>query len=366
MHEVETFQGNDYQEDTVNKLIFCFDGTYNDPSDVKDYCRDGSITNIAKLHILFGGSFTPLNAESHQGLKQHSFYYSGVGTYGNWLTNAFNAIFAPSHGDIEEILTLANSDLKQHYKAGDEVYIFGFSRGAAIARIFAAKLKFPVKFLGVFDTVSATIGSLDLDPESLPISKVVFENDVLAEHVERAVHLLALDEKRLAFQPTLFNRDERVIELWFAGCHSDIGGGFWHNGLSDIALSYMLSQVKPHLAILAKEDIDYARLVVDGEESVIGPDDVHIKAMVEGVLHPQQRSNKLAKTLASRKVRVNVKEKPSNYQPLIHHSVAQRFIQVAEYRPLALRNIQYALLNENGDIQSDFHGVYALDLYQRK
>ena len=105
--------------------------------------------------------------------------------------------------------------------------------------------------------------------------------------------------------------------------------------------------------------------LIIGEESVIGPDDVHIKAMVDGVLHPQRRSNKLAKTLAPRKVRVNVKERPSHYQPLVHYSVAQRFIQVTDYRPLALRNTQYAVLKEGGDIQSDLHGVYALDLYQR-
>ena len=347
----------------MNKLIFCFDGTYNEPEDVKDFCSDSSITNIAKLHVLLGGIFKPLNAKNNQGLKQHSFYYSGVGTHGNWLTNIFNAVFAPSFGDIDEILSQANSDFKRNYQTGDEIYIFGFSRGAAIARIFAAKLNFPVKFLGVFDTVAATASTLDLDADTLPVSDIVFEDDVLAEHIEQAVHLVALDEKRIAFQPTLFNRDSRVLEVWFAGSHSDIGGGYWHNGLSDITLSFMLNQVKQHLAILAKEDIDYSRLVIDGEKSVIGPDDVYIKAMVDGVLHQKYRANKLAKTLAPRKVRVNVNEQPSEFLPLVHWTVAKRFNQVVEYRPHALRNTRYAVLDEEGNTHSNLLGVYALDLY---
>ncbi|QBG35618.1 T6SS phospholipase effector Tle1-like catalytic domain-containing protein [Litorilituus sediminis] len=347
----------------MNKLIFCFDGTYNEPEDVKDFCSDSSITNIAKLHVLLGGSFKPLNAKNNQGLKQHSFYYSGVGTHGNWLTNLFNALFAPSFGDLEDILSQANSDFQRNYQAGDEIYIFGFSRGAAIARIFAAKLKYPVKFLGVFDTVAATAATLDLDADTLPVSDIVFENDVLAGHIEQAVHLVALDEKRIAFQPTLFNRDSRVLEVWFAGSHSDIGGGYWHNGLSDITLNFMLSQVKPHLAILTKDTIDYSRLVIAEQESAIGPDDVYIKAMVDGVLHQKHRTNKLAKTLAPRKVRVNVNEQPSSFAPLVHWTVAKRFTQLAEYRPYALRNVNYSLLLNSGAVQAQLFGVYGLDSY---
>lgn len=40
------------------KLIFCFDGTSNDPSDSADFFEDSSISNILKLHALFGGTLS--------------------------------------------------------------------------------------------------------------------------------------------------------------------------------------------------------------------------------------------------------------------------------------------------------------------
>ena len=64
-----------------------------------------------------------------------------------------------------------------------------------------------------------------LNEGTYPASGVLFENGTLGEHVEKALHLVAIDEKRIMFQPTLFNKDERVEEVWFAGDHADIGGG---------------------------------------------------------------------------------------------------------------------------------------------
>ena len=100
----------------------------------------------------------------HITTDQHSFYYSGVGTRGSWLKRKFNAMFAPPYGDMDDIIAKARADLTTHFSEGDTIYIFGFSRGAAIARMFAAHLPYKVKFLGVFDTVAATRGSLDLNP----------------------------------------------------------------------------------------------------------------------------------------------------------------------------------------------------------
>ena len=265
----------------MKKLIFCFDGTCNSPQDSDDFFEDSSISNVLKLHAFFGGKLNPMNGENAILNNQHSFYYSGVGTRGNWFKRKFNALFAPSYGDMDDILDEAHADLKANFSEGNDIYIFGFSRGAAIARIFAAQLLHKVKFLGVFDTVAATRGSLDLDPDTFPASGIVFENGTLGSHVEKAVHLLSLDEKRILFQPTLFNHDERITEIWFAGVHSDIGGSYWFDGLSDITLQFMLDSISNELAIMPVKAIDYEALSINGAQDSICVDDLNIKPLID-------------------------------------------------------------------------------------
>jgi hypothetical protein len=327
----------------MKKLIFCFDGTCNDPSDVGDFTNDISISNILKLHIFFGGTITPQNETNALTPNQHSFYYSGIGNRGNWLFRTINAAFAPSYGEMDDILSEAHTDLSQHYNPGDEVYIFGFSRGAAIARMFAAHLSMPVQFLGVFDTVAATRGSLDLNPNTFPASGIVFENDVLAPHVKRAVHIISLDEQRLWLQPTLFNYDERISEVWFAGTHSDIGGGYWFDGLSDICLQFMIDSIVNELTILTIDEINYSSLEIPNSQDVISSDDLVIKPRVDGKLHQKRFSYGHSLIHAKRSVRVNVDELVSTHLPVVHDSVVQRFQQVTEYSLSALENLNYQL-----------------------
>ena len=257
----------------MKKLIFCFDGTCNDPADAGDFFEDSSISNIVKLHAFFGGKLSPLNGENMVTPGQRSFYYSGVGTRGNWLTQKFNAIFAPPYGDMGDILDEAIDDLKKYTDNEVEIYIFGFSRGAAIARMFAAKIGIDmgvkVKFLGVFDTVAATRGSLDLNPNTFPASGIIFEDGTMGSHIQEAAHLVSIDEKRVTFQPTLFNKDNRITEVWFAGVHSDIGGGYWFDGLSDISLKFMLDRVKDKLHVLAISDIGSCNTIFNKKINLI-------------------------------------------------------------------------------------------------
>ncbi len=350
----------------MKKMIFCFDGTCNDPEDSGDFFEDSSVSNILKLHAFFGGKLNPLNGINDHGVMQCSFYYSGVGTRGSWLKQKLNAMFAPPYGDIEDILDEANKDLKQNYQEGDEVYIFGFSRGAAIARMFAANIGVDVTFLGVFDTVAATRGSLDLNPNSYPSSGIVFEDGSIGKHIKKVVHLVSMDEKRLAFQPTLFNYDEDrdITEVWFSGVHSDIGGSYWFDGLSDITLEFMINCVKDDLQILHIDEIDYKGLKLNGAQDAICMDDLNIKPLVNGKLHEQKRSGLQAKTLAPRLVRVNKDDNPSKVIPIVHHTVSKRFKAVAEYRPYALRDASYYIMDENGNVDTtDIHRGVA-DLYK--
>ena len=342
----------------MKKLIFCFDGTCNDPEDVGDFFEDSSISNILKLHAFLGGKLNPLNRGNAKTPNQHSFYYSGVGTRGSWLKEKLNAMFAPPYGDMDDILDEANEDLnKQNYQDGDEIYIFGFSRGAAIARMFAANVGKKVNFLGVFDTVAATRGSLDLNPDSYPASGIVFENGTIGEHIEKAVHLVSIDEKRLVFQPTLFNKDKRVTEVWFSGVHSDIGGGYWLDGLSDITLKFMIGCIKDDLQVLGIDDVNCNDLKIKGAQDVICVDDLNIKPLTKGKMHEQKRSGIKAKTLAPRLVRVNIDDHPSNHIPIIHHTVSDRFHDVTEYRPYALRNVIFQTMNESGNVDLESKSI---------
>lgn len=344
----------------MKKLIFCFDGTCNSPEDSADFFEDTSISNVLKLHAFFGGKLRPKNAVNPLLKKQHSFYYSGVGTRGNWLKRKFNAMFSPPYGDMDDIIEEAENDLRENFTEGDDIYIFGFSRGAAIARMFAAHLPNKVKFIGVFDTVAATRGSLDLNPDTYPASGIVFENGTLGDHVEKAVHLLSLDEKRILFQPTLFNYDSRVHEVWFAGVHSDIGGSYWFDGLSDITLQYMISCVEKELTILDVNDIDYDGLKISGAQDAICVDDLNLKPLVDGTLHTQVRKKTNSATLSPRLVRVNVDDVKSSHAPIIHHTVVQRFELVTDYRPYALRNLHFKIVDEKGVIKKVQQGISSL------
>jgi len=346
----------------MKKIIFNFDGTCNDPDDAGNFFEDSSISNVLKLHAFLGGKLSPLNEKNVNTPNQHSYYYSGVGTRGNWLQKKFNAMFAPPYGDMEDIIKQANDDLNNTWEEGDKIYIFGFSRGAAIARMFAAHCGKNVAFLGVFDTVAATRGSLDLNPDTYPASGIVFENGTIGAHIHKAVHLVSMDEKRLAFQPTLFNQDDRITEVWFAGVHSDIGGGYWFDGLSDITLQFMLDCLDGCLQLLAEEELNYDDFKTPGAEDSICWDDLNIKPISDGVLHEQKRTGIQAKTLSPRLIRVNENDLPSAGIPIIHHSVCERFNKVTSYRPYALRDKQFFVMDTqmNVDKKHSYMGVAEL------
>ena len=351
--------------DTPNTYIFCFDGTCNDPEDASEYAKDDSVTNIAKLHAMFGGVFgdDEIEFSAPDGGKQRSFYYSGVGTYGGWLRKTFNMLSGIPSGDVGKIIRAGLKDFEDHCEDNDRILIFGFSRGAAIARRFASRLSEEgkkMRFLGVFDTVAA-MGLPDLNADTRPASDVVFENGTMAASIEKAVHLVALDEKRLAFRPTLFNRDERVLEVWFPGAHADVGGGFWRDGLSDVALRFMIEQIKKECSdeveILEAENIDLDKLNGRGDENNICRDDLSINPLAHGELHAQSRPSAIAaKTLAARLVCVNENDKASDKLPLVHCAVRERFRKVTGYRPIALRGRRYRILDESGQT-SECEGI---------
>lgn len=93
-----------------------------------------------------------------------------------------------------------------------------------------------IRYMGLFDTVEAYgfpfAGLREL--WSWLIWPITFRNRVCAKIVTRADHVLALDDERKTFHPLQFDQTDAgtaeaptlVREAWFAGVHSDVGGGY--------------------------------------------------------------------------------------------------------------------------------------------
>jgi uncharacterized protein (DUF2235 family) len=351
------------KEPSMTRLyIFSFDGTCNSPEDAvqgvgeEGQVEDSSITNIVKFHLLCGGSL----AEQGKGWShsQHCYYYAGVGTYGSCIQKAINAIFSPEGSDVRHILRKAMEDFESlDFNANtDTLLITGFSRGAALARRFAKlvgdKVSEPCIYEAVFDTV-ASINRPNLSQQDRPESEVVFENHSLPENVIQALHLVSLDEKRSAFQPTLMNQEEKVTEVWFPGVHADVGGGYHKDGLSDTALHYYISWLYDSdlsVEIRQAHDINYKSILPSGVEYDIREDDITIHPVHLGVSHVQERWFPLSLiTLRDRHCCVIENDRISDQLPLVHWSVASRIYHDQTYRPQSLQNVKHRLVHQDND-----------------
>jgi uncharacterized protein (DUF2235 family) len=258
----------------MKRLIVCFDGTWNAADSEK------SETNVARIARAIRAN------SGDDGVQQIVMYERGVGTSGLKLANLLAGATGLGVGDN---IRSAYMTLAQNYVPGDEVFLFGFSRGAFSARSLAgfiaacgllkrqklgdinkawafyreAKLRnpqefiarnsteahedVPIKFMGVWDTVGALgipLGTLS------KISGEVFEfHDTSPSRIIRyGAHALAIDEKRDEFVPTLWTGavpvGNTIEQVWFAGCHSDVGGGYDERRMADIPLRWMAQRAE--------------------------------------------------------------------------------------------------------------------------
>lgn len=352
-------------------LIFNFDGTGNEPEDAvqkvkKGRTEDDNITNVLKFHLMCGGNLhaehrdgdPSLYGESTRSNVNKCFYYQGVGTYGNWWQRLVNQGISPESKNVASILTRAYADFNASYQNGDQLIVTGFSRGAALARRFCAKLveksnavtdsTTPFIYLAAFDTV-ASIGLPNMSKSERPDFDVVFEKGcTLSSHVKEATHMVSLDDKRKAFQPTLMNHEKKVTEIWFSGAHSDVGGGYYRDGLSDVALTYLIewvthqtknnSLINPELRICTEKEINTA--LPPKLKGQIGIDDIERKPEPLGKNHQQDRWPVVDwLTLEDRLCCVIEKDSISkDKKPVLHNAVTQRIAFDKDYRPKSLRN----------------------------
>ncbi len=347
-------------------LIFNFDGTGNEPEDAKQDIKykakqeDDNISNVLKLHLMMGGNLfqdSESYGKSELDAIDHCFYYQGVGTYGSWIKRKLNQGLAFESSDVASIINRAKADFEECYQPGDTVLVTGFSRGAALARRFVGIIAKelvdssvePFVFLCVFDTV-ASIGLPNMSTASRPDYDVIFEDGfTLSPIVKQATHMVSLDDKRRAFQPTMMNHEpDRIIEVWFAGAHSDVGGGYYRDGLSDVTLSYTMKWLE-HMSRTQKmtaikffkpnqEAINNA--CPDSLKGMIGIDDLQRNPNSLGKNHQQDRWPVVDwLTLDDRVCCVIEKDKISqDERPIIHYSVTERLHRDDDYRPKSLSN----------------------------
>jgi uncharacterized protein (DUF2235 family) len=256
--------------------IFC-DGTWNTQEQ-----RDGGAaapTNVCRLY-----EATP-RLDPHTGAAQAVYYRHGVGNEGlldRWLGGGFGR-------GLDRAIVDAYRFLVSSYEPGDELYLFGFSRGAYTARSLAGLIRnsgilrpgaaasirqaldlyrsrssashprgllamrfreahsfeTDIHFLGVWDTVGA-LGIPGALGRATPSGRYAFHDVELSSRVRHAFHALAIDERRRSFRPALWQLQnvpgQVVAQVWFAGVHGDVGGGYAERGLSDIACMWMAEQ----------------------------------------------------------------------------------------------------------------------------
>jgi len=267
-----------------NILIFS-DGTCNDTD-------QGYPTNVFKLYRMV----------ERRSSNQYAFYDPGVGTNVNRITGAAFGV------GISKNIREGYDFIVDYYQPGDRIFLFGFSRGAYTARSLAGMIhksgilrrkhrdqveeafkvykgrdnadeagqfsqnygwsaddnagKTPgIYFVGVWDTVSALGFPLAAVRSLNPFSKRWhgFHDAQLHEDVSFGYQALSIDDQRKVFHPEIWETREvagqTVEQVWFAGVHSNVGGGYRRSGLSDVTLSWM-----------SKKAIDAGLLLWDDHE----------------------------------------------------------------------------------------------------
>ncbi|KAG9094006.1 hypothetical protein FRC06_011276, partial [Ceratobasidium sp. 370] len=262
------------------KLVVCIDGTSNQYSDKN--------TNVIELYSHIEKSDTQL-----------TYYNSGIGTYAkpsmrswSYLKQVINnGIDLAIAWNLDRVIIGAYRWLSDHYRPGDQIFLFGFSRGAYQVRAIAGMIAtvgliFPgnqeqipfafelyANYLGGpddeanksiwLDPSSKAQGSIKLGKQKIDIFRRTFSRpsvdihflgawDTVSsigirrgqllpltntyKHIKHFRHALALDERRVKFLPEHVEYpsdghvdENHVKEVWFAGTHSDIGGGNTNN-----------------------------------------------------------------------------------------------------------------------------------------
>ncbi|MDZ7995411.1 MAG: DUF2235 domain-containing protein [Nostoc sp. EfeVER01] len=258
----------------MKRLVICCDGTWQQLTSLYP-------SNVVKLA-------QSVKSIASDGVTQIVFYDEGIGTEGQKVLGGATGL------GIDRNIEDCYRFLSLNYVSGDEIYLFGFSRGAYTVRSLAGMIycsglldrphvtkaheayelyrnrnikpkdnvaveyrqaygdRVPITLLGCFDTVGA-LGIPGI-PAFSRLSKQLnmryrFHDTTLNKCVQNALHAIAIDEIREIFDVTPMKKhpdaeNQRVIQKWFPGVHGCVGGGTEENsGLSDSALQWMIDSI---------------------------------------------------------------------------------------------------------------------------
>ncbi|SEO18983.1 Uncharacterized alpha/beta hydrolase domain [Flavobacterium sp. CF108] len=227
--------------------------------------------------------------------RQVTYYHPGVGTIApsgarNWLSRKWHIIKDQvSASSLEENVKNAYLFLMDNYQDGDKIYLFGFSRGAYTVRMLSGLIemfgllqkgnyshlryaleiyvkgdkmfeianafrsrfsrKIDIHFIGIWDTVVAAGGLINYY-KSFPYSRSLG----VAKTIR---HAISIDERRKHYDFYEVSESHTSCkQVLFAGVHSDVGGSYPVEGLSKLALEWMLGEASNHDLILLKNKVE--------------------------------------------------------------------------------------------------------------
>jgi uncharacterized protein (DUF2235 family) len=264
----------------MKRIVICADGTWNIRDQLDRASGKRRPTNVTKLA-------RGVLSRDGQGVDQVVAYFDGVGTAGG-LDRFTGGAFGRG---IEDNVRAIYRFLVYNYVEGDQIYLFGVSRGAftvrtlvgfmnkvglvrkgedyfvpelyalyesqqgqdsrawetAFRKIAHRRPAPPVTMLGVWDTVGA-LGAPGLLGLLFNGRKYAYHDVGLNPLVGNAYHAMALDERRRPFAVNLFKRPAgwsgTLEQAWFAGVHSDVGGSYRPDGLANEALHWMVERAE--------------------------------------------------------------------------------------------------------------------------
>jgi len=225
---------------------------------------DGTLSSIAAGEETNAGRLYRLLEE--QGVTSDQFIRYDPGVQGKGWRKWLNAA---SGIGVNLSICRGYDFLSSHYRPGDRIYLFGYSRGAYAVRSLAGmigqvgllrrgyasqryvRLAFrfyeansnsparqafsryrchdgvKIEMLGVWDTVKSLGLPYPLLNRLAPMA-TEFHDDRLGPHIRHGYHALGIDEDRTSFRPILWNRSAdwqgRLEQTWFPGAHGDVGG----------------------------------------------------------------------------------------------------------------------------------------------
>ncbi len=264
----------------MKRIVLCADGTWNVRDQIDKATGKRHPSNVTKVA-------RGIKARDSHGVDQVVYYHDGVGTAGGLDRFTGGAFGDGIQANIRDLYRF----IVYNYEPGDELYLFGFSRGAFTVRTLAGFLKLvglvgkdddyyvpdlytcyesskgpgtpewtaafhnvnprhpcpPIRFIGVWDTVGA-LGAPGFLGQLLNRGKYQYHDVGLNEFIENAFHALALDERRVPFTPNIWSRPPgwagRLEQAWFAGVHSNVGGGYSPDGLANEALHWIVEKAE--------------------------------------------------------------------------------------------------------------------------